>query len=515
MRVVTPAELVKSWRKDAAEFQDLRNGLCIAVPRIQARAYADIVDTLLGLKGPKCWIWSDARGAECPGASLPAAASRLVADTASLPAVYAYHYWTATRVARRGPQGYRADLTRGGLYLRLDHNFDLESGGSVAHTAGVINAFRALLPRLQIVSTDRLPLVEADTDFHEVVPIYGLMRNVPGFPLFSHTRTLQRWWTRSGMPAPGFVYARYSAGNYAPPLLSRRLRVPYVCEYNGSIGWISRNWGEKGLRFERLFMVIEEANLRAADLIVVVSDASKEELLARGFDDAAILVAPNGVDVERFGPSVEGRPIRERYGLGDDETVLGFVGSFGPWHGAEVLAEAFCRLLNARPGSRNRLRLLLVGDGMTLPTVKSILEKGGALDRAVLCGRVPQGDAPAYLAACDILVSPHVPNPDGSRFFGSPTKIFEYKAAGRPIVASRLDQIEDLFRHGETGWLTKPGDANELEQGLGHLLDDASLRKHLGRAARTEAERRHTWCHHAEQILERLSEHNRQGQEVT
>jgi len=422
-----------------------------------------------------------------------------------LPVVYAYHYGVAALIARCGARGDPADLRRGGLYIRLDHNFDLESGGSVAHTAGVINAFRKLLPRLQVVSTDRLPLVEADADFHEVVPDYGLLRNVPGFPLFAYTRTVQRWWDRSGLPAPGFVYARYSAGNYAPPLLSRRLKVPYVCEYNGSISWISRNWGEKRLRFERLFMAIEEANLRAADLIVVVSDASREELLARGFESARILVVPNGVDVDSFGPSVDGSPVRRRYGLGADEIVLGFVGSFGPWHGAEILADAFCRLLHARPSWRSRLRLLLVGDGTTLPSVKSILEKGDALDRTVLCGRVPQGDAPAYLAACDILVSPHVPNPDGSRFFGSPTKIFEYKAAGRPVVASKLEQIAELFCHGETGWLVQPGDSNALEQGLGRLVGDEALRKRLGQAARLEAEARHSWHHHAEQILERLS----------
>jgi len=56
MRVVTPAELIKTWRKEAAELQGLREGLRIAVPRMQARAYADIVDTLLGLKGPERWI---------------------------------------------------------------------------------------------------------------------------------------------------------------------------------------------------------------------------------------------------------------------------------------------------------------------------------------------------------------------------------------------------------------------------------------------------------------------------
>ena len=50
---------------------------------------------------------------------------------------------------------------------------------------------------------------------------------------------------------------------------------------------------------------------------------------------------PNGVDTDRFHPAVDGLPTRERYGIGPEERVVGFVGSFGPWHGAEVLAQGF------------------------------------------------------------------------------------------------------------------------------------------------------------------------------
>ena len=73
---------------------------------------------------------------------------------------------------------------------------------------------------------------------------------------------------------------------------------------------------------------------------------------------------------------------------------------------------------------------------------------------AVLTGLVPQEDGPEHLAACDILASPHVPNADGTPFFGSPTKLFEYMAMGKGIVASNLgsDRRSARARRARRGW---------------------------------------------------------------
>jgi len=121
-------------------------------------------------------------------------------------------------------------------------------------------------------------------------------------------------------------------------------------------------------------------------------------------------------------------------------------------------------------------------------------------------GRVHQAEAPRHLAACDVLVSPHVPNADGSRFFGSPTKLFEYMAMGRPIVASRLEQIGQALDHEETALLVPPGDSEALVAALRCLLADPALRARLGAAARRAAEARHTWRRHTARIVEALAD---------
>jgi glycosyltransferase involved in cell wall biosynthesis len=138
--------------------------------------------------------------------------------------------------------------------------------------------------------------------------------------------------------------------------------------------------------------------------------------------------------------------------------------------------------------------------------VRRILSEGGALDATTFTGLVPQEDGPAYLAAGDVLVSPHVPNPDGTPFFGSPTKLFEYMAMGKGIVASNLDQIGEVLEHEKTALLVPPGDVNALAAGMARLCEDRILRECLGAEARRAVLERHTWRAHTRHTIERLQQ---------
>jgi glycosyltransferase involved in cell wall biosynthesis len=141
--------------------------------------------------------------------------------------------------------------------------------------------------------------------------------------------------------------------------------------------------------------------------------------------------------------------------------------------------------------------------------VKEEIDKYRIREDSILTGLIPQEEGPKYLAACDILVAPHKPNPDGTPFFGSPTKLFEYMAMGKGIVASNLNQIGEVLKHDHTAWLVKPGDAESLMEGLKVLIDDRERRKRLGQAARNEVVAKYTWKEHTRKIIEKLKEQYR------
>jgi glycosyltransferase involved in cell wall biosynthesis len=274
-----------------------------------------------------------------------------------------------------------------------------------------------------------------------------------------------------------------------------RTKRPLFLEYNGSEVWVGKHWDRVGSldlleRYERL-------NLDAAARIFVVSEVERRNLEARGVAAEKIIVNPNGVDVERFRPGAGGVEARRELGLKDDDVVAGFVGTFGPWHGVEKLAEA----IKGIPADV-AVRFLLVGSGSLHAEVEKQLESEARAGRVIFTGSVAHERVPALLDACDILVAPHIPLTDGSEFFGSPTKVFEYMAMGKAIVASRLGQIGEVLTDSETALLVAPGNAGELKAAILKLVETDELRTQLGKKARQVAIENYTWLHNAQRVFD-------------
>ena len=393
------------------------------------------------------------------------------------------------------------DRSASPVYLRTDLSFGVRAGGSVGHTAGVLNELAHELGPPILLTTAPVPTLGPQIEVHHVraTEAFWNFRELPAFVMNDvfHEEALRAVNARR----VSLVYQRYSLNNYAGLRLARRLGVPFVLEYNGSELWMSRHWG-RPLKYESLAQRIELLNLTQADLVVVVSRAMRDEIAGRGVAEDRTLVNPNAVDPGRYRPDIDGTGIRMRYGL-EEKTVIGFISSFEPWHGAEVLAGAFVRLM--RDGDHRRcVRLLMIGNGPRREAAERIVQSAGLSDAAVFTGLVEQADGPSHMAACDILASPHVPNADGTPFFGSPTKLFEYMAMGRGIVASDLDQIGEILRHGETAWMVPPADAGALAVGLSQLVENVDLRRSLGEAARREAVAHHTWRIHVRKTIEAI-----------
>lgn len=478
----------------------------IECENVKALGKRDLLELQLRYAGFRQWDWGDQQGRTSGQASLLRALLNVLRDVLAWPLVYAATARAVTQYRKPVTAVHRREYPQTILFLRTDHWFNIRSGGSVGHLSGVVDGWRGSGYRTIVVSTDRLVNVPDTIDFFLNEPCYQLGRNVPELPEILYNRQLQGF-LRSNWStwAPAFVYQRYSLGNFVGPILKQVYGVPYICEYNGSFPWMARRWSQRKLVHERLLNRIELLNLHSADVVVVVSQAMQAELVSRGIPAANILVNPNGVDAGVYSPSVDGASIRARYAL-DDKLVIGFIGTFGPWHGAEVLAQAFVELMQDHPAYRERVRLLMIGDGVTLPHAKAIIAAAGLQNCCVFTGSVPQADGPLFLAACDVLASPHVPNSDGTPFFGSPTKLFEYMAMGKGIVASNLDQIGEILLHDVSAFLVEPGSVTDLGRGLQHMIEHPADAKRMGENARKVVIERYTWKQHVGRIIAALEQ---------
>jgi glycosyltransferase involved in cell wall biosynthesis len=215
--------------------------------------------------------------------------------------------------------------------------------------------------------------------------------------------------------------------------------------------------------------------------------------------------------------------LRRRLGIAADAVVVMFIGTFGAWHGVEVFAQAI-RAMAERDADALRagkVHFVLVGDGLKMPAVRAALPPSFDHSLVTMTGLVPQEDAPQYLAIADVVVSPHVQNADGSRFFGSPTKLFEYMVMGKAIVASDLEQIGTILKAGihvanlpdadprpgedRLAVLCPPANVDALVEALWFIVRQPAWRRVLGGNARAEALTKYTWARHVSAILDGLA----------
>lgn len=411
------------------------------------------------------------------------------------------------------------------LYLKTNLWFGIKAGGSVGHTAGVVNGLQRLGHPVTFASAEPPVMIDDGVKFLAVQPpsAFGLPYELNNYRFQEgFLRTLE---ADPAIASANLIYQRLSAANYLGVVLSRRHRLPLVVEYNGSEVWVAKHWG-RGMKFQKLAEMAEEAMLRHAHLVVTISDVLRDELIERGVEPARIVCYPNCIDPAVFTPArfspEELQTLRARYDISADSTVLAFIGTFGQWHGAEMLAQAIARLYVEERHwlIDHKVHFLLVGDGLKMPRVRALIESSGAGGVCTLTGLVPQEQAALHLAAADILVSPHVPNSDGTRFFGSPTKLFEYMAMKKGIVASKLDQIGEVLSpgleasdlpasspgsdHPELAVLYEPGNLEGLMLAIRFLVERKDWRSHLGFNAHQRALEKYTWQHHVQAILDGL-----------
>lgn len=389
------------------------------------------------------------------------------------------------------------------IYLRTDNFRGQQQGGSFTHFRGVVKAFNKLGYKIHYIGSGIIEIPKID--LAKTIINYSLKFNLPEIPdIYYNWRFIPKALKVVQKEKPLFFYQRHSIFNVCGAVLSQITGIPLVLEYNGSEPWIRQKWGGL-LIFKRLCYFMENTALKKADLITVVSKPMKDELLKRKIPEEKILVNYNGVDTDEFNPNIDGSEIRKKYNL-ENKIVIGVVSTFGVWHGMPVLSQAVKLIINQIQNTQYKIHFLFIGDGVERLKCEKIIQESGKEEYVTFTGTISFKEIPKYLAACDVLVAPHIPNTDGTPFFGSPTKLFEYMAMGKAIVASNLDQIGEVLEHKKTAWLVKPGDVTDLTTGVIRLIQDEKLREELGRNARQKVMENYTWEQNVLRIIDKIKQ---------
>ncbi len=211
--------------------------------------------------------------------------------------------------------------------------------------------------------------------------------------------------------------------------------------------------------------------LRRVDRVIAISRAVAQfSVEVEGADPDRVRTVPYGLDPPNPSPEA-GRAALGALGLERRGPVIGMVGRAVPQKGIDVLLEAFPRVLAAHPAAR----LVVVGDGPLRPALERHARRLGLERVVVFTGWVDH--AASLMSACDVVAIP-------SRWEGFGMVALEAMAAGRPIVASRVDALEEVVVDGVTGSLVPAGDPDALADAVSNLLADPVRAAELGRAGR-------------------------------
>jgi phosphatidylinositol alpha-1,6-mannosyltransferase len=237
-------------------------------------------------------------------------------------------------------------------------------------------------------------------------------------------------------------------------------------------------WWAKTPGTRRLLHRIGETN----DVLTYLGEYTRSEI-ARALSPSAaarmVQLTP-GVDVEAFNPSVDGRPVRDLYGLGERPVVV-CVSRLVERKGQDMLIRALPFVQRSVPGAA----VLLVGDGPMRERLVRIASELGVAKDVVFAGAKPWAELPPFFAAGDVFCMPTRTRKAGFEVEGLGIVYLEASATGLPVVAGNSGGAPDAVLDGETGAVVDGTRPEPVAQAVSQLLLDperASLQGAAGHA---------------------------------
>lgn len=310
-----------------------------------------------------------------------------------------------------------------------------------------------------------------------VFPITSLpvRRRLPVPIVFGDTRKFARF---------ASFYARYKR----PDLVyTRSLRSARICVKLGM-----KTVLETHEEPERLAILRGAFAKRKFLGLVTVTNYLKKEYIEAGFPEDKIFVWPDAVDMKRFSNPPHHQSLRQQLGLPTHRRLVVYCGHFYEKKGVPCLIEGAKRLAEAE--------FCLVGGWPE--DIQQMKKIAGTAQNITFTGFVPNQMVPHYLSAADVLVLPNSAKSDHAKAT-SPLKLFEYMAARKPMVATRIPAFEGLLRDRGNCFLVEPDSPMALANGIREAIDKRSLAQKIAQQAFREVQS-YTWDQRAAAVLSRF-----------
>lgn len=374
--------------------------------------------------------------------------------------------------------------------MRVAYVSILDLGSRMAHGVQVMKnaqAWSKVSEGFEFI-TNVSPQNRLRLDLAAIARLYGLSRRFPvqAYPLAApHPRLVPHWpqgpfhrlaARRCARRGVELVYTRANL----TPAATLALGLPTVVETHSPPG------DEPDKR--ALYAVLGHPLLKA---LVTISGDLARRYADFGLPADKILVAPDGVDLDLFAGDPGREAARRDLGFSPTRPLCMYVGHLYDGRGVEEILQAAAELpavdfalVGGHPADVERWRARAASLGLV---------------NLRLMGFVPNTEVPRYLWAGDVLLMPYSTACPTAAWM-SPLKMFEYMAAGRPILASDLPAVRTVLAHGRSAHLVPPDSGPALAQGIRDILADPALAAGLAAAAKAEA-RRYSWDQRVADIL--------------
>ncbi|WP_329184408.1 glycosyltransferase family 4 protein [Actinacidiphila glaucinigra] len=408
----------------------------------------------------------------------------------------------ARRYGPRGvpaPAGVPGTAVPGRVLHLVTNSLPYRDAGYTVRTHAIARAQRQAGLDPQIVTRLGFPVAQGVWDgrpaqvvdgvpYHRLLPL-----RMPGTPEAALARNAELAARLVERLRPAVLHAATDHPNGRVALALREsFGLPVVYEVRGFLEetWLTQGPGRgRDSASYRERRALETHCMKAADLVLTLGEAMKQEIVSRGVPEERVRVVPNAVDDVFLQPLPDAGDLRTRLGIGPGEVVVGTVSTLTPHEGVGTLLRAGAEL--RRRGVP--LRLLIVGDGPLRPALQRQAAGLGLGDAALFTGRVPYAGVRAHHAVLDVFAVPRT----GARVcrLVTPLKPVEAMASGLPVAASDVTAMGELVEDQVNGRLIPPGDVQAWADALEILLYSPNRRRMMGDAARARVARDRTWAH--------------------